>query len=178
MIHKQDYIDDGIPLINPSHMIDCTVVEDPSVSVSKKKCEELSSYKLLNGDIVLARRGEMGRCALVTEREDGWLCGTGSFRLRFHADIDRQFILLLFKTEEVRKYLGGKSVGTTMTNLNHGILNKLPIMLPPVTEQRRIVGKVEELMAICDNLKVFFNGNQTTQIQLADAIVEKAVAVQ
>ena len=175
MIHKQDYVEGGIPLINPSHMFDSSIVEEPSIAVSLKKAETLSPYRLTNGDIVMARRGEVGRCALVTEREDGWLCGTGSFRLRFHLDICRRYILLLFKTDGVRSYLGGKSVGTTMINLNHGILNRLPILLPPAAEQYRIVAKVDELMALCDTLKTRLNAAQTTQIQLADTIVEQAV---
>jgi len=175
MIHKQDYVDGGIPLVNPSHMIKGKIVEETDISVSHKTAKALSSYRLANGDIVMARRGEMGRCALVTEREDGWLCGTGSFRIKFHADILRPFVLLLFQTETVRTYLGGNSVGATMTNLNHGILNKLPILLPPKNEQRRIVAKVDELVALCDELKSRLNAAQSTQIQLADAIVEKAV---
>jgi len=176
MIHKRDYIEGGIPLINPSHMVDCSISEEKSVAVSQNKAKELLSYKLEEGDIVMARRGEMGRCALVTEREDGWLCGTGSFRLKFHVDIYREYILLLFKTERVRKYLGGKSVGMTMTNLNHGILKMMPVPLPPVAEQKRIVAKVDGLMALCDTLKARLNDAQTTQVQLADTIVEQAVA--
>ena len=78
MIHKRDYIDGGVPLVNPSHMIDCSISEDSSIAVSTWKAEKLSSYRLEDGDIVMARRGELGRCALVTERENGWLCGTGA----------------------------------------------------------------------------------------------------
>ena len=63
-----------------------------------------------------------------------------------------------------------------MTNLNHGILNKLPILLPPSAEQHRIVAKVDELMALCDILKERLHDAQTTQVQLADVIVEQAVA--
>ena len=99
----------------------------------------------------------------------------GSFRLRFHSDISRQYVLLLLKTDNIKTYLGGKSVGTTMTNLNHGILNNLPI-LPPAAKQNRIVAKVNELMAICDALKARLKDAQTTQVYLADAIVEQSVA--
>ncbi len=176
MIHRRDYLEGGIPLINPSHMFDCSIVEEESVAVSMEEAEKLSSYRLEKGDIVMARRGELGRCALVTAREDGWLCGTGSFRLKFHIDICRAYILLLFKTEGVRNYLGAKSVGTTMTNLNHSILKMMPISLPPAAEQHRIVNKVHELMALCDTLKCQLNDVQTTQVQLADVIAEQAVA--
>lgn len=176
MVHKSDYIEDGVPLINPSHMINGRIVEESSVSVSEIKANELSTYRLRSGDIVMARRGEMGRCAVVTPREQEWLCGTGSFVLRFHEAISRKFLLLVFSTHWVRTYLGGESVGATMTNLNHGILKKLPFCLPPVEEQHRIVAKVDELMALCDRLQARLADARTTQCHLADAIVEQAVA--
>ncbi|MDL0431556.1 restriction endonuclease subunit S [Marinobacter sp. TBZ242] len=175
MIHKHDYVVGGIPLINPSHMVKGHIKEDSSVSVTPTKAEELSSYQLAKGDIVMARRGEVGRCAVVTDRETGWLCGTGSFVLRFHPAINRQFILLLFSTDTVRDYLTGNSVGTTMTNLNHGILKKMPVALPSAEEQDRIVQKVDELMALCDQLKERLNQAGETRCQLAEAVVEKAL---
>ncbi|WP_273207449.1 restriction endonuclease subunit S [Marinobacter subterrani] len=175
MIHKHDYVEGGIPLINPSHMVNGNINEDSSVSVSPPKAEELSSYKLAKGDIVMARRGEVGRCALVTDRESGWLCGTGSFVLRFHPAMNRRFILLLFSTDTVRDYLIGNSVGTTMTNLNHGILKKMPVALPPAEEQHRIVQKVDELMALCDQLEERLNQASETRCQLADTVVEGAL---
>ena len=175
MIHKHDYVEGGIPLINPSHMANGKINEDSSVSVSPPKAEELSGYKLVKGDIVMARRGEVGRCAVVTDRESGWLCGTGSFVLRFHPAINRQFILLLFSTNTVREYLSGNSVGTTMTNLNHGILKKMPVALPPAKEQHRIVQKVDELMTLCDQLKERLNQASETRNQLAEAVVDNAL---
>ena len=175
MIHKRDYINGGVPLINPSHMINSAIIEDMSISVNKLKAKELSSYKLYENDIVMARRGEMGRCALVTKREEHWLCGTGSFVLRFNNDLSREYILLTFKTQWIKDYLGGNSIGTTMTNLNHGILNKLPLLLPPLAEQHRIVKKVDALMTLCDQLKTRLSAAQITQLHLADTIVEQAV---
>lgn len=174
MIHKSDYIENGVPLINPSHMINGKIVEDNAVTVSLKKAEELSSYIISKGDIVMARRGEMGRCAEVTSREANWLCGTGSFVLKFYRDLSRPFILLIFNTQWVKDYLGGESVGTTMTNLNHGILNKMPLLLPPLEEQHRIVAKVEELMTLCDTLKTNLQNAQTTQLALAENLVSMA----
>jgi len=175
MIHKQDYINDGVPLINPSHMIDSKIVEDVSISVGQEKARELSAYNIFTNDIVMARRGELGRCALVTQRENGWLCGTGSFVLKFHQEVSRKYILMLFKSDFIRSYLGGNSIGTTMTNLNHSILNKMPIGVPPTNEQHRIVTKVNQLLSLCDTLKANLNQAQTTQTQLADTIVKQAV---
>lgn len=153
MIHKSDYVSNGVPLINPSHMVDGAIVADPNVSISKQAAKEFSSYRLNDGDMVIARRGEMGRCAIVTEAEDGYLCGTGSFAIRFKREVSRRYILFLFKTNEVRSYLGGNSIGTTMVNLNQGILERMPFLLPPIEEQMRIVARIDELMTRCDELE-------------------------
>jgi type I restriction enzyme S subunit len=54
-------------------------------------------------------------------------------------------------------------------------IGKFPFSLPPLTEQHRIVAKVDELIALCDSLKINLNQAQTTQLQLTDAIVEQAL---
>ena len=67
-------------------------------------------------------------------------------------------------------------VGTSVPALSQGTLELISFGLPPLAEQYRIVAKVDELMALCDNLKTRLNDAQTTQVQLADAIVEQTVA--
>lgn len=152
MLHQSDYVKGGIPVVNPSHMVNGRIVPENDVAVSEEKAVELSSYRLSAGDIVMARRGEVGRTAVVTEREKGWLCGTGSFVIHLNAEISRSFVVMLFRSPSVRRYLGDEAVGTTMVNLNHGILKNMPVAIPPIAEQRRIVDKVHDLMALCDRL--------------------------
>lgn len=65
--------------------------------------------------------------------------------------------------------------GVAITRVTLSKLNDAIIPLPPVAEQHRIVAKVDELMALCDALKVRLADAQTTQLHLADAIVEQAV---
>ncbi|AXO61267.1 restriction endonuclease subunit S [Pseudomonas sp. phDV1] len=176
LIHQSDYVNGGVPLVNPSHMIDGRIVADSSVSLSPDMAASLDSYRLSAGDIVMARRGEVGRAALVTEAEEGWLCGTGSFVLRFTSEISRAYVWILFRCHSVRTYLAGAAVGTTMVNLNHSILLKMPIAVPPITEQHRIVAKVDQLMVLCDQLKARLNQARQMHEQLANALVEQAVA--
>jgi len=52
-------------------------------------------------------------------------------------------------------------------------LRSIVVGLPPIAEQHRIVAKVDELMALCDNLKARLREVQTTQVQLANAVVEQ-----
>ena len=171
VVHKEDYIEGGVPLINPSHMIDGRISADPSVSVSPEMAESLSAYRLSAGDIVLARRGEVGRYALVTELEEGWLCGTGSFFVKLHAACNRQFLGLVLEDPSLRKHLLGESVGATMVNLNQRILLETAIAIPPHSEQARIVARVESLRRLCTDLRQRLAVRQTTQAQLAEALI-------
>jgi type I restriction enzyme S subunit len=61
-------------------------------------------------------------------------------------------------------------------NVNGTIMRNMIVPIPPINEQHRIVAKVDELLAICDNLKDRLKDAQITQVQLTDAIVEQAVA--
>lgn len=153
MLHKTDYIEKGIPLVNPANMVNGKIVPSDKMMISEATRRRLSSYILHAGMIVLGRRGEMGRCAVVTEKEDGWLCGTGSFFMEPSMSLYVYYVVSLFSSPYVKFYLGGESVGTTMSNLNHTILSKMPIPLPPLAEQRRIVAKLGEILPLCEKLK-------------------------
>lgn len=153
MIHQEDYVRDGVPLINPSHMIGGRIIHDPRVTIKVADAERLSAYALTAGDMVLARRGEVGRYAYVTEQEHGWLCGTGSFFVRLYSQCNREYLGLIFSDVRFRQHLQGESVGTTMTNLNQRILLSALLALPPLAEQSRIVTRVEALMRLCDALE-------------------------
>ena len=122
MLHKTDYENEGIPIVNPIHMQGGRIIPSSNSLISYKTAERLSSYKLQTRDIVLARRGDIGRSAVVHEAENGWICGTGSFFATPSKGINPDFISLMFTTPYVRQALLGESVGTTMNNLNQKIL--------------------------------------------------------
>lgn len=65
LLHKEDYIEGGHPLLNPSHIVDGNIVPDKKLTISDEKYNELEAYHLHFGDVVMGRRGEMGRCAVV-----------------------------------------------------------------------------------------------------------------
>jgi type I restriction enzyme S subunit len=147
MLHKSDYVTDGIPLVNPMNIVDSRIVPSSKMMVNEETRERLRVYALKVGDVVIARRGELGRCALVTEREEGWLCGTGSFFVRLSDCMEGKFFVALFGSQQFRARLEGSAVGTTMSNLNHGILNDLLVPVPPIAVQRNEMAKADELLS-------------------------------
>lgn len=139
-LHADEYVRDGVPVINPSHIRDGTLVPDSESSLDDATADRLARHNLLAGDIVFARRGELGRCGLVTSKEEGWICGTGSLRLRptFEA-VNSTFILHFLSIAAVREWLELQSVGSTMLNLNTAIIGRLPLAFPGRSEQGAIV---------------------------------------
>ena len=152
LLHKKDYISGGIPLVNPIHMVNGNIVANNDYTISDVKAKELSNYLLKENDIVFARRGEVGRCAIVTGEDEGFLCGTGSLFVRFLREIDSNFMLMLFQSDYCKNYLEHNAFGATMLNINAGIVEDMPLTLPSLAEQQRIV---ERLDALSENIRKY-----------------------
>jgi type I restriction enzyme S subunit len=144
ILHKSDYVDDGVPLVNPINIVGESIVPDPSKLISEETIKRLSNYVLEEGDIVVGRRGEIGRCAVVGPNESGWVCGTGSFFIRPLPSLDSQFLAHLIRSPEYREQLEKLSTGATMKNLSNTALGDLVVSVPPLAEQQRIVGLLDE----------------------------------
>lgn len=133
LLHKEDYIEGGHPLLNPSHIIDGKVSPDDKLTISDKKYEELSAYQLKTGDVVMGRRGEMGRCAVVPS--EGFLCGTGSILIRSKGEITADYIQKIISFPSFKKTIEDMAVGQTMPNLNVPIVSGFRIIKPPIEVQ-------------------------------------------
>ena len=153
LLHKKDYISGGVPLVNPIHMVNGHIAIDNNYTISESKAKELSSYLLKENDIVFARRGEIGRCALVGEKENTYLCGTGSLFVRFNQEVDYGFMLLLFQSKYCKEYLEKQATGATMLNINSAIVGDMPIKYPHTNIQQSIVATLDSLKSKVDRLQ-------------------------
>lgn len=138
LLHKSDYVHGGVPLINPMHIIDGSIKPGIEQAVLQEKAEALGSYRLREGDVIMGRRGEMGRCAVVTSTEAGMLCGTGSLLVRPPSNVfTAKFLLKVLSSPSMKRHLEELSQGVTMPNLNSTLVENLEVVLPPLDLQRR-----------------------------------------
>ena len=153
MVHKSDYVSkNGVPIVNPINLVGGNIVTSNLMMVSYEKAQELDRYRLSKDDILIARRGDLSKCAIVTNDLVDWLCGTGSFFL--HAPfVEPRYIVLFYLSDYVQTILKSECVGATMDNLNQGVLGSIPFMLPPLAEQQRIVDEVERWFTVIDELE-------------------------
>lgn len=143
-LHASDYIEGGVPVINPSHMEDGLIHPDSKCTVDIQTAQRLERHFLRAGDVIFARRGELGRCVLVRAEEVNWLCGTGSLLMRPDTRVlQPAYLVTLFQLKRIKESLTLQSVGATMDNLNTGILARTGLPLPPLDEQRAILQFIE-----------------------------------
>lgn len=137
-LHASDYVDDGVPVMMPRDLVGMRISTDRIARVSRTKAAALARYRVRTGDVVLARRGEMGRCARVGPSEDGWLCGTGCLRIRPGDRLDGGFLVHFLHCPSTVAWLADQAVGQTLPSVSTRILTRLPLRLPALSEQRRI----------------------------------------
>ena len=167
LLHKEDYIDGGHPLLNPSHIVDGKVSPDDKLTISDEKYEELSAYQLKTGDVVMGRRGEMGRCAVVPE--DGFLCGTGSMLIRTKGEVTADYIQKIISFPSYKKTIEDMAVGQTMPNLNVPIVSGFQIIKPPMEVQDRYYAFAEQV----DKSKVAVQAALDKAQLLFDSLMQK-----
>lgn len=145
-LHAYDYVDDGdCPVVMPQDMVEGRVSTVNIQRITEERASELAVHRLRAGDIVLPRRGELDRRALITEAEEGWLCGTGSVRVRVRDDVSNRAVYLALSSETVVGWLKANATGTTMPNLNAGIVARIPISLPSGEELSRALNEIDGL---------------------------------
>jgi type I restriction enzyme S subunit len=122
------------------------------------------------GDLILSNSMSFGFPYILKIEgciHDGWLVIRPPKKL-----LNKMYLCYLFLSAHSKKMFQDLASGAVVKNLNADKVRMLTIPLPPLAEQQRIVAKVDELMAICDNLKQALTESQQLQLNLADATVE------
>jgi type I restriction enzyme S subunit len=173
-LHQADYVEDEIPLINPIHLVDGELRPDDKNTVTLETAERLIRYRLLCRDIVFARRGEIGRCAVVRQNQEGWVCGTGSMLVRLK-NVDADYFSLIFRSSGFSSLLELSAVGTTMLNLSPSIIGRMRVPVPPLLEQQAIVAYLRSETIKLDQLTTEVETAIACLIEYRQALITSAV---
>ena len=176
LLHKADYVSSGTPLVNPSHIRSGRIQPDRNLAVSSDSLHRLKKYVLQENDIVIGRRGEMGRCAVVTAMETGWLCGTGSLLVRPLPSMNPGFYSWVLGSQRVKDFLAESSIGTTMHNLNEGILHRIPVPVCSRHEQDEVFNEIRRQYQRLDELEAVIDFEVANSASLRQSILTKAFA--
>lgn len=165
-LHQSDYSECGIPVVMPKDLVGGKISEESIARVDKTHVERLCRHKIEVGDILYSRRGDVGRCAYVTKKEEGWLCGTGCLRVTIDSEkADSRFVFFQLQHPDTVGWVEKHAVGATMLNLNTTILSSVPIRLPALEIQKRIA----DILSAYDDL---IENNQK-QIKLLEEAAQR-----
>ncbi|MFB0690281.1 restriction endonuclease subunit S [Agrobacterium pusense] len=143
--------------------------------------EEVLNFSLRSGDLLFNTRNSrelVGKtCVFHDTNGDVVLYNNNILRIRFSSDVSPEWIDTWMRSDygkyELEKL---KSNTTNVCAIYQGKLAEFPCLIPPVAEQHRIVAKVDELMALCDQLETSLTSAAETRKKLLDALLAEALA--
>jgi type I restriction enzyme S subunit len=143
------------------------------VDVESRMAEQ---FFLKKGDLLIQRGNSIdyvGIAAVYDGPDDAYIYPDLMMRLQLSKLVKTEFIRIALVCIEGRSYFQNNATGTqgTMPKVNQAIVAGAPIPLPPLEEQSRIVTRVNELRALCADLRQRLIAAQSTQGHLADALV-------
>ncbi|KJR34897.1 restriction endonuclease subunit S [Vibrio sp. S234-5] len=153
-ILAKDFRDTGVPLIRIAGMHQemlslegCNYLDEEMVS------DKWDHFRLKHGDIVISSSASLGKVAKVGKDTVGSIVYTGLIRFRPYSNVSYDYIAKFFASPEFNRQIGNNSRGAAIKHFGPTHLKTMIFPLPPVEEQHRIVAKVDELMALCDQLE-------------------------
>ena len=151
-LHQSDYSDEGTPVVMPKDIV-CGKIDVSSIArVENHHVERLSRHKINEGDILYARRGDVGKCAYTDKSQTGWLCGTGCLRVTIdNAKAMPEFVFFQLQKKDTIGWVEKHAIGATMLNLNTSILSDVPIELPSLSTQQRIAVILSRYDSLIEN---------------------------
>lgn len=141
-LHAAEYQDEGIPVLMPKDLLKCRANLSTAARIAPERAEELAKHKLVAGDLLFSRRGDVARFALIDEQSAGALCGTGCLKAKPSEGHSSAYIAHLLQLDVVRAWLEQNAVGQTMPNMNTGILASLPLVTPANKQEQEAIADI------------------------------------
>jgi type I restriction enzyme S subunit len=140
-LSRSDFRPDGVPVLTIGSLTSDGIQISLAPRVSDSKADTLRRYTLRSGDVLFSRMATVGRAAVVGETEEGSLINYHLMRLRLDQTIILpEFLVLLCRgSRAIEQYLSESNHGVTRAGINTGQLLALPVALPSISEQERIV---------------------------------------
>lgn len=143
--------------------------------------EPRSEFAVRSGDFLMSRANTaelVGRSVVVGEAPQRLILSDKIIRCDFGPFVEKEFVNLFNRTRAAREHYVRRASGTSdsMKNISREVILAMPIPLPPIQEQRRIIAKVSGLMKVCDELEAKLRRAEEYAARLAEAAVRELVA--
>jgi type I restriction enzyme, S subunit len=142
-LKREDYITEGIPVLKIQNVKPFTIELKKMDYVSAEKFHELKRHSFRLGDIVMTKLGNpLGVSAIVEDLEEGVIVAD-LVRVRAQ-QINTKYLCYHLNSQRTNDFINSMQKGTTRPRVTLSVVRELPIYAPPLDEQQRIVGLLDE----------------------------------
>jgi len=179
VLSASSYVSSGTPIFNPVHMKEDGILDTESGPfISAEDVTRLARYQMQTGDVLLSRKGEMGRVSIIEEDLEGCLVGSDCMRFRFSTKrVLPQFVFEYWHGPRQQSWFERFASGTTMPGLNEPSLHLMPIHIPTLTDQLMLVEKFEDLHRKKKKIKNHLLAQRALRKTLIGSLLEGATHV-
>ena len=178
---KCDYGGNGVPVLRIPNVV-AGRIDTEDLKYGDLTDKEQSDLRLEEGNLLLIRSngstGIVGRTAVVDQNAIGFAYAGYLVRLRFSKlTWFPDFLHLAMISPATRDQIEGPIRTTSgVKNINSTEIGRLMLPLPPLAEQRRIVGKVDQLLGLCDELAARQAARREARERLVGATLDRLVS--
>ena len=170
---KSDYTDDGVPLVFVRDIRSESFGGAVTRFVSPGKAEELASHTVRPGDLLITKMGEPpGDTAIYPDGRPPGIITADCIKLTPHSDlVSGEYLRFTIRASQIAEQFAGITLGVAQQKVSLGRFRCIALPIPPLAEQRRIVKRVDELMAWVDQLETQLAASRATAASLLAALV-------
>jgi type I restriction enzyme S subunit len=174
-ILKPVWVESGVPTVRVTEMKTGAIDVDRLPRCDQSRADKFQKTTLKEGDLLISKDGTIGKTAFVPAALIGGNITQHVLRLPLSSLLSKEYIRLSIDSPWCQTYMSGETKGVALQGVNVGDFRKMPIPLPPLAEQHRIVAKVDELMALCDQLEQQLSQADQQRLRLLEAVLAEAL---
>ncbi len=155
-VHQSDWKTEGIPFYRAREIAKLASdgFIDNELYISQVLYDEFSKSGVPHsGDLMVTAVGTLGKTYIVEESDKFYYKDASVICLENYAHISPQYLKYIMQTEMLMNQIRSNSSGTTVATLTMVRMIEYLLPLPPLTEQKRIVAKLEKILPLCEKLK-------------------------
>ena len=155
MIKKHEHKQKGVPMLGIENIGEGKFVDGNKIFVTAEKAQQLKSFMLRGGDIIISRSGTVGEICAVPKRMEGALLSTNLMRVSLNPEkvLSEYFIYMFQSKGVVLDQVKELCKGSTRVFLNQNILKQIQFPIPSIEKQVKLVAEIESQLSVCDNIE-------------------------
>ena len=147
--------------------------------IDDAKYQALESCAVKPGDLLISLVGTAGKVLVLPDNAEPGIINPRLIKLSLSTTfVDPAYASYMLQSSWAATFFKGQAHGGTMEILNLGIVKALPVPLPPLAEQHRIVAEVDRLLSIAREAEAEVETNLKRAIGLRQSILGKAFTQQ